>query len=179
MQRKQWVVGIMAVVGAACGDEAPPKAQAVMFFGLSGGSDGQCIVNEQFELPTGGNAREGAIRGFAPKDSPRVVNGEARVECTVAAEESGSFEVVFRLSSGVVGNFQGRGSLTAEGGEMAVSFAHSAGVVDQDDCTATVGTVLDGAIHISNLFCPSMGNSRSENINCNGDGAIILENCAN
>lgn len=179
VKTKLGFVGLLAVCAAACGEESAPPPQSVMFFSLSGGASGQCIVSQQFELPLESNAREGAVRGFSPEESPRLVDGEGRVECTVAPLDTGDFEVVFRLSSGVVGNFQGRGTLGTDGGTLNVTFAHSSGVVAQSDCTATVGALLDGAVHISNLLCPDMTDSRSSNIHCNGTGAIILENCIN
>ena len=177
MRRSLWFVGLAAAAIASCGEESPPEPQAVMFFSLTAAPNGTCIVNEPFELPEDSGAREAALNGLGPGEADRLVNGEARVECTVAARDDGRFDLAFRLQSGVIANFQGSGIVDSNGGEVSVSFSHSAGSVIQSDCSATVGTILDGAIHIPEILCDDMIDRRQEGTHCSARGALIFENC--
>lgn len=178
MQRSPWIVGLVAAGWMSCSEASAPEPQAVMFFSLSAAPEGQCILNETFELPLQSNARQAATLGLSPDEADRLVNGEARVECTVSPLEGGSYDVSFRLASGVIANFQGSGLLSAGGGEMNINFSHSAGGVAQSNCTASVKKILDGAIHIDRLVCDDMLDRKSQNIHCSGSGAFILENCS-
>ncbi len=187
---RRWGLPSMAAalsVFAACGDEKSPPPQAVVFLGLTGTTEGSCLVLDSYGLPEGSDARGTATRGDGPTEDNRLVDGDdgARVECRVAlaADGSGNFDVDFRLVNGPIRNFSGSGRLPAAedaSGELEVTLALSNATtpLEQDDCTAQVGRVLEGAIWISALTCPALADPRTEGLVCNGSGAVIFENCA-
>jgi hypothetical protein len=145
--------------------------------GLSPVSGGTCSSSRTFVVPA--TARDTIVSTDAKGD--RIVDSGADiVTCTVSAAPGmpGSFRVNMRLSSGEIGNLSGDGVLSkASGGQFDLNFRTPFFELEQEGCTATVETIKAGAVWIKSLNCGLLLDERSPDIECVGNGGIILENC--
>ena len=173
---------LLAATGAmACGDDEVAPQQAVFWLGLSSTAGAQCSANKTFALPE--DARTtitgSSGQGERIKDGQDLQGSDTVVECSVkeTMKGSGSFNVRVRLSVGEIGNFIATGTLSKGSGTADVSFNTSQFSLEQDDCTATVETVVGGAIWVKELHCANMRDPRTPGISCDGLGGVIFENC--
>jgi hypothetical protein len=176
----------VAVLGSAllnCGDDEPARDQAVFWIQLGTASGATCSSTRAFNLP-GMDAR--TIITGTNGTGDRLVDGDddSLVECSVTeAAAAGQYNLSFNLSSGEIGSFNVRGSLTkpadADGqGTFDVIFNTTSFSLEQDGCTGTIRQALRGAVWISSLSCPGLIDPSSPGISCTGNGGLIAENCS-
>lgn len=172
------MVGASLVLG--CGDDEPARDQTVFWMSLSANLGQMCSSIRSYSLPD--DTARSIITGSGQGE--RLVDGDdAIVECTVSESGAGQFNVAFDLSSGEIGSFGARGTVSkmpnADGtGTFNINFVTTQFSLEQDGCTATVEEALEGALWVSNLSCPTFGDPRSPSIACTGTGGFILENCS-
>jgi hypothetical protein len=150
--------------------EPRPPAQAVLWLEL-GPALNACSLSEPVEIPLG--ARQTATSNSA--EGPRVVDGSDgyEISCSVRALSSELFEVELALRQGALA-FAAGGVLTlTEAAILEVSFMDAR----QLDCTATVATVLPGAVWLSSVYCGALHQSDRPGYVCAGDLGLIFENC--
>jgi hypothetical protein len=168
-----------AAVGSlvGCGDDKAPSKQAVFWLGLSPANGGTCSSNRTYQIPEGARTTitsTNAVGERIEDDSDNLV------ECSVRAVSAGSLEhsVNLRFSGGAVGNFSAVGRVSKDaGGELEVSFNTGEFALEQANCTATVETVTPGAVWVKSLRCQSLREDSSPDIECDGVGGVIFENC--
>jgi hypothetical protein len=173
---------LLAATGAmACGDDEVAPQQAVFWLGLSSTAGSQCSANKTFALPDDARTTiTGSTgQGERVKDGQDLQGTDTVVECSVTETMKGSnsYDVRLRLSVGEIGNFTARGTLSKPSGTIDVDFTTSQFSLEQDDCTATVETIVGGAIWIKELHCASMRDPRTPSTACDGLGGVIFENC--
>lgn len=148
---------------------------------LSPSQGSTCSSARTFNVP-GPEARATII---GSGQGPRLVDGDdGRVECNVSnGSAAGEFNVTVTLSSGEIGSLLLRGAVTLAGdaqgtGTFRVDFTTTQFSLTQTGCTATVEEALPGAVWVSNLTCPDLGDPSSPSIACVGTGGFIAENCS-
>jgi hypothetical protein len=174
---------LAAATGAtACGDDKVAPQQAVFWFGLSSTAGAQCSANKNFQLPPDARATITGTTGQGErvKDGQDVMGTDAVVECTVkeTTKGSGSFNVSLKLSVGEIGIFDADGVLALPSGTVDVDFNTAQFSLNQDDCTANVEVLRNGAVWLKDLHCTNMRDPSSPGVSCDGLGGVIFENCA-
>jgi hypothetical protein len=164
-------------VVAGCGDEKAPPKQTVFWLGLNQAPGALCSSDRNYQLP--GDAR--ATITSADAVGERIEDdADNLVECDVrpANGSTTDFTVSLRFSGGEVGNFSANGTVSeAAGGELDVSFNTGEFGLEQEGCTATVQRVTAGAIWVRALRCTNLRDESSPDIQCDGQGGMIFENC--
>lgn len=168
-----------AVVGlvAGCGDEKAPAKQTVFWLGLNSAPGALCSSIRNYQLPTDARATitsSDAVGGRIQDDAENLVQCDVRP----ASGSATDYTVSLRFSGGEVGNFSANGTLSKEaGGELEVSFNTGEFGLEQEDCTATVETITSGAVWVRALRCRNLRDESSPDIQCDGQGGLIFENC--
>lgn len=165
-----------------CGDDEPPRDQAVFWMNLSPAQGAMCSSARSFFIP-GNDARDIITGGGA---GARLVDGEGGgfVSCSVSATGADTYAVGLDFSVGEIGSFSARGSVTNGAGDtpgtgtLDIYFTTTQFDLEQRGCTATVEEAFAGATWISNLSCPGMVDPSSPQISCVGTGGFIAENCS-
>jgi len=170
----------LAASGVGCGDDKPPRDQAVFWMGFAPAAGNTCASARTFSRPD--ETARATITGEG--GGARLVDGDddALVECTVSGG-NGQFNVSFNLSSGDIGNVGVNGTVTQSGetpgtGTLDVDFSTTDFLLVQRDCTATVEQAFPGALWVSNLSCPMLRDPNSTSGLCVGTGGFIIENCS-
>lgn len=164
-----------AVSGIGCGDDEPARRQAVFWLGLSTTQGANCSSAESFELPANARVTATSMTG----EGERLVDrGTDAVECTVRPSENGAYQVQMSIATaGEVAFFSASGVVSETSSDLDVSFQTPSFVLEQDGCTATVDTVIPGAIWLRDFRCPMLVDERTLGVTCAGTGALIFENC--
>ena len=170
------VAATAAGLVAGCGDEKAPSKQSVFWLGLNSAPGANCSSNRNYQIPDGARA---TITSMSAEGGRIEDGGENLVECDVrpVSGSSTDFSVDLRFSGGDVGNFSASGTLTADGGELDVSFNTGQFERRQNDCVATVGRLLAGAVWVRGLRCQNLRDPSSPGVVCDGQGGLIFENC--
>jgi len=172
----------LAASGVGCGDDKPPRDQAVFWMGFAPAAGNTCASARTFSRPD--ETARATITGDGGGE--RLVDGDddALVECTVSDQGGGQFNVSFNLSTGDIGNVGVSGTVMWAGGEtpgtgtLDVDFSTTDFLLVQRDCTATVEQAFAGAAWVSNLSCPMLRDPNSTSGLCVGTGGFIVENCS-
>jgi hypothetical protein len=172
----------LAASGVGCGDDEPPKDQAVFWMGFAPAAGNTCASARTFSRPD--ETARATITGTSG-GGERLVDGDgdALVECSVSGG-NGQFNVSFNLSSGDIGNVGINGTAMWAGGDtpgtgtLDVDFSTTDFLLVQQDCTATVAQAFPGALWVSNLSCPMLRDPNSTSGLCVGTGGFIIENCS-
>lgn len=170
------MVAALLVGALGCGDEDPPPQQAVFWLGLSAPVGATCASADTFQYPATAQQTIASTTG----NGERIVDGDDLVSCQVspAASGGGAFDVNFDFATDVITSFSASGRLDAAGGEIDINLVTPGFALEQDSCTATVKTILPGAVWIQSLNCPDLVDPRSPGIRCTGVGGLIFENCS-
>lgn len=184
LERRSLAVEILALValgGAlACGGDEPARDQAVFWIALSappGG--GTCSSFETFDAPNDGTARGITTGGGAGE---RLVDGDdGFVECVVAeGTAADQYNLSLNLQqAGDFGSLSVTGVATGADATLNIALTTTTAVrLEQNGCTATVREALSGAVWLTDITCPTLGDPSSPGIRCVGTGGMIAENCS-
>lgn len=169
------MVAALLVGALGCGDKEPPPPQAVFWLGLSAPVGATCSSASSFQYPP---TAQGTIVSSTGAGERIVDGGDNLVGCVVSQAEGDAFDVSLDFASDVVTSFSASGRLDSSGGEIDINLVTPGFGLEQDSCTATVQTILPGAVWIQSLSCPNLLDPRSPGIRCSGTGGLIFENCS-
>lgn len=165
--------------GVSCGDDEPARRQAAFYLGLSTNQSANCSSADTFELPEGGRVTTTSMTG----EGERIVDrGATAVTCTVraAADAPGSYQLALSIQTQdtEIGYFSVNGVVSDTATDLDVRLQTTTFQLEQEGCTATIDTVIPGAVWLRDLRCPQLVDERTTGVACSGNGALIFENCS-
>jgi hypothetical protein len=171
------VVSVAAcVLALGCGGDDPEPEAAVVWLNFSQGTGGNCDRPYSFQLPDSAAAIiQGQIEG-----SERVEDGAEGnvIDCSVRSTTGGAFQLSLQLRSPEIRIMQISGTVTEGASTVSLSVQSDfVGSLRQNECSARVKKIRNGAIWIDELRCENMTDARSPLTDCVGAGGVLFERC--